>query len=148
MIRKVKEVEWDADKTINQIKMDLGVIGLSSGGNSKEFELKPPLFSGELSELDYYTFKREFEDYVSVKSLSKNQALRILTRTCLQGPVQSACRDFKSCDDVLDYLKTNYGNPRLYLVGEFRRSGNLESVKVPILRRGTGLLLLEASSYF
>ena len=133
MSRKVRESEWEVDTMMNDCKVNLGLIGAAGGAKSLEVDLKPPLFSGELSELDYYTFRLDFEEYVSVKGLSWSQALRVLTRTCLQGPAQSACRDFKSVEEVMKYLKTNYGNPRLLLsrrVQDLRELGTCQGTNL------------------
>jgi len=133
MSRKVRESEWEVDTMMNDCKVNLELIGAAGGAKSLEVDLKPPLFSGELSELDYYTFRLDFDEYVSVKGLSWSQALRVLTRTCLQGPAQSACRDFKSVEEVMKYLKTNYGNPRLLLsrrVQDLRELGTCQGTNL------------------
>ena len=70
--RMLRDVEWEADASINESKMNLGMFGGPGGNSAKEVDLRPPLFSGELSELDFYTFKAEFEEYASVKSLTRS----------------------------------------------------------------------------
>ena len=67
MVRLVKDVEWEVETTINEFKMSMGMVGVPTGNSARDVDLKPPLFSGELSELDFYTFKTEFEEYISLK---------------------------------------------------------------------------------
>ena len=133
VLRQVKEMEWEAETVLNECKVNLGLINTGSGNKSADFDLKPPLFSGELSELDYYTFKMDFEEYVGAKTLSRSQALRVLTKTCLQGPAQLACRDFRTVEEIMEYLRTNYGNPRLLLsrrVQDLRELGTCQGANL------------------
>ena len=105
----------DADSLIHDAKLTLGVINVTSSGSGRDSELKLPVFSGDTGDLDFYTFRHEFEDFVSMKTFTWSQILRLLTRSCIEGPAKFACRDFKTIEEVFDYLKVNYGNPRLLL---------------------------------
>ena len=114
-LRKVLERQMEADSQIHDAKLTLGVINVTSSGSGRDSELKLPVFSGDTGDLDFYTFKQEFEDYVSTKTFTRSQVLRLLTRSCIEGPAKFACRDFKTVEEVFEYLKVNYGNPRLLL---------------------------------
>ena len=133
LLRQVKDMEWEAETVVNESKVNLGLSETYGGSKAIDYDLKPPIFTGELSELDYFTFRTDFDEYVSVKSLSRSQAVRVLTKTCIQGPTQLACRDFTSVEDVMDYLKTNYGNPRLLLsrrVQDLRELGTCQGTNI------------------
>ena len=53
---------------------------------------------------------------MSTKTFTRSQILRLLTRSCIEGPAKFACRDFnKTIEEVFDYLRVNYGNPRMLL---------------------------------
>ena len=121
----------ESEEQLSEHKQNLGIIGdNATAGNGygglKAADLKAPQFSGELGGMDYYTFKRDFDEYISTKTVSRNELLRFLLRSCLQGAAKEACKQMTSQEDVFTYLKDTYGNPRILFnarVDELRKLG-------------------------
>ena len=58
--------EVDLDKDFQNLREEYGITGEQSGKNS---DIKSPHFSGDSSDkTDYYSFKEEWDEYISVSS--------------------------------------------------------------------------------
>ena len=119
---EAKEVELDKD--FQNLREEYGITGDQSGKNS---DIKCPHFSGDNSDkTDYYSFKEEWDEYISVKAPSRAEQLRLLLRTSLTGTAKAACRHMTSVDEIFDHLRENFGivSDLLFnLVEELRRLG-------------------------
>ena len=113
---------------ISDQKSELGIIGTVDP--NKITDLKPPSFSGEPSDkLDFYSFQKEFQEYISTKNLSKENQFMVLQKTCLSGTARLACRNMQNETEVWDYLKTTFGNVRILCstkMEELRKLGRCE----------------------
>ena len=117
-MRGIRTALRETQSALQDRKQTLGVY---SSGHSKLVDIKPPQFTGDRGgKLDYYSFVDEFNEYISTKSLTESEKLRVLTRTCLAGTAQTACSHMQSIQQVWIYLKDTYGNPRI-LVAEKTR---------------------------
>ena len=123
----LKEARQECELMVSEVKVDLRAFG----ENVKLAEIKPPAFSGDPdSGLDYYTFRKEYDEYSQSKSYSRLQQLRILKKTCLIGSAKALCADLQEVDEIMDFLKKHYGSPRVLLekkILEFKTLGNCPS---------------------
>ncbi len=107
-------------------KSKFGITGAVQPHKIKD--LKPPIFSGDHSDkLDYYSFKKEYDEYMSTQSLSLENQMMILQKTCLQGNAKSACRNLKTEEEIWALLKSLYGNVKLLCdskLAELRKLGS------------------------
>ena len=79
--------------------------------DSKSTDIKPPTFSGEPGDrLDFYSFKEDWDNYVSVKGPSNAEQLRILTKQSLTGVARAATKHMEKIEDIFDHLKESFGN--------------------------------------
>ena len=104
---ELKTKRTDLEVHLSKLKNDLGIKG-DSGFIKKDVKL--PTFSGDLSDLDYYTFRNEFEEYTSDRSFSKGECLRLLQKTALVGTAKLSCSNFKKIDEVWEHLRKTWGN--------------------------------------
>ena len=122
--RTMEAKEVDLDKDFQSLKEEYGITGEQNGKNS---DIKCPHFSGDSSDkTDYYSFKEEWDEYISVKAPSRAEQLRILLRTSLTGTARAACRHMTSVDEIFDHLRENFGivsDLIFNLVEELRRLG-------------------------
>ena len=96
-MRELKNRQVDAEKRLDLDKDSRGIRNASV--SSKAVDLKPPEFSADTG-LDFYTFKKEFLEYCAVKSMSKADELKVLTRTCLKGTPKHACMNMTDISAV------------------------------------------------
>ena len=71
-------------------------------------DLKCPVFSG-VGHPDFYTFKTEFDEYMSTQSWTALEHTRMLKRAALQGAPKELASDMDNSDDIWKILKLNYG---------------------------------------
>ena len=111
-IRTLKENQIETETRVHEHKARFGI--LSSANTNKYIDVKPPVFSGDPADkIDFFTFKREFEEYLTSKPLSKFEQLKVLLRTCLQGSAKNACSTMTDMATVWSHLEETYGNPRI-----------------------------------
>ena len=125
-VRLLTDSVIEAETKMGDCKATLGVYGTST--SSKIQELKPPVFNGTPSS-DYFTFYKEFKEYLTTRTLTCSDQLHILKKVCLQGIAATACADMASVDEVQKYLKQMYGNPQRLLmtkVAEFKKLGDCD----------------------
>ena len=117
----------ESEAQLSEYKQNLGIIGESTGsGGLKTTDLKAPVFSGEPGGLDFFTFFRDFNDYVASRNVSRSEVLRFLQRTCLEGPPKEACRMMTTKEEIFAHLRQTYGNPRILFharVDELKKLG-------------------------
>ena len=71
-------------------------------------DLKCPVFSG-VGHPDFYTFKTEFDEYVTTQSWTALEYTRMLKRAALQGAPKELASDMDNSDEIWKILKLNYG---------------------------------------
>lgn len=125
-IRGLTEVQMEMDTMIHECKIGFGLLGVTDSAKMVEIDL--PTFSGEADgKLDYYSFKKEFEDYLKTKNYSRADQLRILQRSALKGTAKEACLNMTDAESVWTYLLQTYGNVRILLakkIEEIRKLGS------------------------
>ena len=110
-MRDLKDSHSEADIMVHDTKEVFGIRGNSA---HKLVDIKPPEFKGEATEkLDYFSFKVEFDKYISTKNVSTQEKLRVLQQTCLQGRAQDICQDLDTVESIWERLKQSYGNPKI-----------------------------------
>ena len=123
-VRKVNNAKDEAISSLSEIKVGLGVIG--AGANLRSEDLQPPVFSGDLEQLDYFTWATDLDDYFQTKNLSNAQQVAVVKKSCLKGVPATACLEMTSLDEILRFLKSYYGNAGLMLdakIRDFRKLG-------------------------
>ena len=141
-VRDLKDIHSELNIKIGESKEAFGIRG--SQGANKIVDLTAPEFTGELAgKMDFYTFRSEYDEYISTKVLSLADQLRVLKKTCLKGVAQDACKNFESLPEVWDYLRSNYGNPNLILnakIDEIRKLGTCQGSNVKKREWGISVL--------
>ena len=59
--------------------------------------------------------------------MSKQDEIKVLLKTALQGPAKLACQDMKTVEEVWKFLKDSYGNPTMIFhnkIEEFKKFGS------------------------
>ena len=126
-IQELKKAQDEADEKLSEYKEELGIMG-SLGAQTKHMDIKPPSFTGDPDDkVDYYSFKKSWDEFISSRSFSKAERFRILQNTCLKGTSAYACIHMESEDEIWTHLKDNYGNPSILLaakIEEIRKLGS------------------------
>ena len=111
-IRQLNTTGDKVDSEIQKLKEDLAVYGRNP---TRMEDVTPPKFSGEEGKTDFYSFQREFEEYLDVKPMTNNESLKLLKTTCLIGPLRETCSNMKSVDEIMTHLKKTFGSPRILI---------------------------------
>ena len=130
-VRVLSNTQIATEARLQKIKIDLNIY---SFGNAKISDLKPPSFSGDQTDkLDWYSFRKEFEQYAAVKNVTKNELLRLLIKTCLIGTARTACEHFETMEEVFAHMEKMYGNVQVLLankIGEIRKIGSCSGTNI------------------
>ena len=83
---KLKRKKNDCTRDNMELRKDRGIDGRQGGSKSRLIDVKPPHFSGEISngKLDFFSFKTEFNVYSKSKTLSLEDQVYVLINTCLE----------------------------------------------------------------
>ena len=114
---QLKQQRITTGKAVVKLKQHHGVDGRGSSNRTRLKDMKPPVFNGVLggTNLDYYTFKTEYAEYVKSMSFSKEEEYDMLRKTCLQGAAQAIISHFKTTEEIWEKLKSSYGDPNLLI---------------------------------
>ena len=113
-IRALLAEEEETDYWLTEEQDKFGIVGNNLSSRIKNVDISPPEFRGDSQDkLDFYSFSREWDEYISIKGLSKAEQLRVLLCTSLQGPARSACHGMTDLEKVFKFLKDSYGNPKI-----------------------------------
>ena len=116
-------------------KSKLGLIG--SSHNNKNLNLELPKFSGKPSGLDFFTFKKRFEEYCSLERLSSAKQVHVLKVDCIENEsLRLSLSRYETVDEVFDFLEKHYGNAEKLLWE--KREELLKCGKFPWFERGKG----------
>ena len=88
-------------------------ISNASGTERGRVQVKIPTFSGKFEELDYYTFKKRYDDYIEMSDLSLKERSLLLKNNILSGEAALACSELEDEDKILAQLKLLYGKSQL-----------------------------------
>lgn len=89
-------------------------LGVSSSMDALKFlDLKIPIFTGDSTETDIYTFIKSFNEFMLMKRFSTAEQIKILKFTSLRGAPQKMCAHIDSKEEIFKILKTHYGNPMI-----------------------------------
>ena len=114
---KLKTEKVETNKAVNKKKALRGCSGQAGPARARIKDLKPPSFSGIMSDgsTDYFTFKTEFLEYVESQGNSNEEQVDLLRKTCLTGSARSIVIHLKTLDEIWDKLKSSYGDPTLLI---------------------------------
>ena len=139
-LRNLITAEQGLRGTDQAAKLAFGAI--SVGG--REYQVKPPHFSGDLKGTDYYTFERDWRDFSRQKHVSNAQLLRILLKESLSGAAQRTCDGLESETEVFTKLKRMYGNPRMLVSAKMEELSKLKRCEGSDSKRREWLIEAEA----
>lgn len=125
MVSSLKETRMELEDKLLEYKDKFGIRGATQG-IGKYADVEPPKFRGDGDKIDFFTFKREWTDYISTKPYTNASRLRVLLHTCLQGNAKEACLHYKTEEEVWEHLAKSYGNPTILInnkVEEIRKLG-------------------------
>ena len=126
LVLSLKESRTEIEDKLLEYKERFGIRGTTQG-MGKYTDIEPPKFCGDGSDkIDFFSFKREWTDYILTKPYTNASRLRVLLHTCLQGNAKEACLHFKTEEDIWEHLAKSYGNPTILIynkVDEIRKLG-------------------------
>ena len=111
-IREVKKKLLEKSAHMADRKVTMGIYSTSATVGATHSDVPPPTFSGGTNP-DYFTFLRNWNQYLGTKMLSEDEKLLILTKKCLKGTAFSVSERYDNLTDILAQLKIQFGNPRL-----------------------------------
>ena len=116
LLRTLRVADRNTGSSLKDKKVAFGIFPPSAKDVKSDIPL--PNFSGNPTDMDYYTFRREWDAYTGSKPMNEPEKFNVLIRSCLTGQVKTAVRQYKTTAEVLAYLQENYGNPRLLLAAK------------------------------
>ena len=125
---KLKRKKNDCTRDNMELRKDRGIDGRQGGSKSRLIDVKPPHFSGEISngKLDFFSFKTEFNVYSKSKTLSLEDQVYVLINTCLEGPPKTLVKHLTDLAVIWRNLASAYGNPSFLLdakIDEIKKLG-------------------------
>ena len=124
-IRSLKEKDVEVQATLLDRK---GVFGIVDHATASPKTVVPvPVFSGNQTELDYFSFCKQWELFVLSRHINENEKFRVLTITALKGQALNIVKNCETVSEIFSQLKETYGNPRILLslkIEELRKLGN------------------------
>ena len=93
--------------------------------NASLLGIKIPKFSGYQSQMDFYTFKSEFEKLI-VPRVQKSLLPDYLKNNYLEGQALQVVKEMTQIDEIWDRLKLSFGNVTTMLNGKLRDLGSGE----------------------
>ena len=111
-IRVVKKKLLEKSAVMADRKVSMGIYSTSSTIGVNHSDVPPPVFSGGTNP-DYFTFLRNWNQYLGTKMLSEDEKLLILTKKCLKGTAYNVSERYTNLADIFAQLKIQFGNPRL-----------------------------------
>ena len=105
---------------ISEAKIHLGFAQSSGSSLLRSLDISPPTFRGDADEVDFFTFKQAFLDYLSIKPGSSRDSVLLIKNQCLKGSAKQACQHLETMPRIWDMLERLYGNPRELIAGKLR----------------------------
>lgn len=81
--------------------------------SGREYITKPPVFSGDPKDLDFFTYVKEWKEFRRQKSVSASHLLHIMLKESLTGQAKRLCSKLESEDEVIKKLQKMFGSPKL-----------------------------------
>ena len=115
--QSLKEKRNTTEKALLELKVQHGLETRTSATRARLKDIKPPLFNGSYGKdnLDFYTFKTEFNEYSAACNLSMEEQADLLKKACLSGTAKSIVVHMKKPEEIWRKLKETYGNPQLLI---------------------------------
>ena len=124
-VRSLKEKDVEVQATLLDRK---GVFGILEHSTASPKTVVPvPVFSGNQTELDYFSFCKQWDLFVLSRHINENEKFRVLTITALKGQALNMTKNCETVSEIFSQLKETYGNPRILLslkIEELRKLGN------------------------
>ena len=95
-------------------KTTFGAISDSGG----EYITRPPVFSGDPKDLDFFTYVKEWKEFRRQKSVSASHLLHIMLKESLAGQAKRLCSKLESEEEVIKKLKKMFGSPKLLIAAK------------------------------
>ena len=135
---KVNKLKSEIDKSVSaklKLKSTMGLLG--SNSLDKNVSLDLPKFDGKLGNMDFWTFKKKFEEYISLVRVSKQKELHLLqTDSMATQALKNNLSRFDSVGDCFDYLEKHYGNVKVLF--NYKKAELLRIGKFPRYEPGKG----------
>lgn len=123
------------EKKIFDLKTSLGLLGTSR--TDKHLTLELPKFSGKSGSIDFFTFKKRFNEYTSLIRMSAAKQLHVLKVDCINDEtLRLSLSRYESVADILEFLEKHYGDTESLLWS--RKDDILKSGRFPWYERGKG----------
>ena len=123
-IRDLKEKDHEVASTLLDRKGVFGIV--QHGSATNKVEVPVPTFSGGVTGLDYFSFKKEWDVYLSTKVLNQKEKFSVLTRVALKDQAFKITKGCETTPEIFEILKETYGNVRHLLalkVDDIRKLG-------------------------
>ena len=133
----LKTQRISTNKAVLKLKQRHGVDGRGSSNRTRLKDIKPPIFSGTSggSNLDYYSFKTEYLEYVKCMNFSREEEFDMLRKTCLQGAAQAIIFHFKTSEQIWIKLRSSYGDSNLLINSKIKEMEKLGKCPEPSDKR-------------
>ena len=113
----------DSHEICSKLKRDLG---LSGGATGRSMNLEVPKFDGKSENMDVFTFKNRFNEYIGLVKMSVASTLSLLKNDCMvTADLKKSVARFKNTEECLNFLIEQYGN-----VTELLQSKKKEILKI------------------
>ena len=123
-VRELKDKDHEIATTLLDRKGVFGII--QHGSSTNKVEVPVPTFSGGITGLDFFSFKKEWDVYLSTKVLNPKEKFSVLTRVALKEQAFKITKGCETTEEIFDILKETYGNVRHLLalkIDEIRKLG-------------------------
>ena len=111
------------------------------GDSGREYISKPPSFSGDPDKgVDYYTFRREWDQFKKQAHASQSKLLHILITESLTGAAKATCRELETEELVFKRLAKIFGNVSYLIQSKIEEIQKLKRCEGPTIRRREWLI--------
>jgi hypothetical protein len=127
-IRELQKEQLSQSLAVIQERRSRNLTSTSSSASVfRGSDITPPTFSGDGSGSDFFKFKKDLDQYTSVKNPSNEELVRVILTKCLKGEAHTACEHLETKEEIIKYLRDTYGNVRVLLnqqLVEVKKLGN------------------------
>ena len=109
-IRLLKAQDHTSSAKLQDKKAEFGFI--DNGQREIIADIPPPVFTGNPTETDFYSFLDDWKKYTGARHLNEPEKMRVLQKMCLKGAAANVGDRYKTVAEVIEGLRESYGNPR------------------------------------
>ena len=133
-VYSLKRIMDETESKKEELKVKFGLLGASV---DRSINVTIPTFSGKLSDMDFFTFKSKFNEYMKIARMTTAKQLLTLKEECLtDSKLKSSASRLTTVEQVFEYLEKHFGNCEILFNN---RKSELSKVgKLPWYEKGKG----------